>query len=107
MLKGICYFAWNYEINDCRHNKTSETMSRAEIVNMPFIDFSEIVREAWQAYDSSREIKRIVDISARVSTNHVYRITFTDGHIIIGKLSYFGVYEHFVEDHTIINSLSN
>lgn len=27
--------------------------------------------------------------------------------MIIGKLSYFGQYEHFVEDHRIINSLSN
>ncbi|MEO6549340.1 MAG: hypothetical protein ABIN94_15165 [Ferruginibacter sp.] len=82
-------------------------MGRLEIMNMPFIDFTEIVKEAWQAYDNSRKIKRIEDISAKVSTNHVYRITFTDNSIIIGKLSYFGVYEHFVEDHTIINSLSN
>jgi hypothetical protein len=82
-------------------------MSKPEIMNMPFIDFTEIVKEAWQAYDNSREIKRIVDISAKVSTNHVYRITFTDGSMIIGKLSYFGIYDHFVEDHTIINSLSN
>ena len=82
-------------------------MNIPEIMQMPFIDFTEIVKEAWQDYDSSREIKRIVDISAKVSTNHVYRITFTDNSIIIGKLSYFGVFEHFVEDHTIINSLSN
>lgn len=74
---------------------------------MPFIDFTEIVKEAWQAYDNTREIKRIVDISAKVSTNHVYRITFTDDSIIIGKLSYFGAYDHFVEDHSIIDSLSN
>lgn len=82
-------------------------MKRPDILNMPFIDFTEIVKEAWQAYDNTREIKRIVDISAKVSTNHVYRITFTDDSIIIGKLSYFGAYEHFVEDHSIINSLSN
>ena len=82
-------------------------MNRPNILNMPFIDFTEIVKEAWQAYDNTREIKRIVDISAKVSTNHVYRVTFTDGSIIIAKLSYFGVYDHFVEDHSIINSLSN
>ena len=74
---------------------------------MPFIDFTGIIREAWEAYDNSREIVRIDDISARVSTNHVYRITFRDKNLIIGKLSYFGKYEHFVEDHSIINSLSN
>jgi len=74
---------------------------------MPFIDFTEIVKEAWKDYEDTREIIRIVEISAKVSTNYVYRITFTDGSYIIAKLSYFGKFEHFVEDHTIINSLSN
>ncbi|HVX51538.1 MAG TPA: hypothetical protein VHB48_15355 [Chitinophagaceae bacterium] len=74
---------------------------------MPFIDFTAIVKEAWQAYDNTREIVRITDISAKVSTNHVYRVTFKDSSFIIAKLSYYGKYEHFVEDHTIINSLSN
>lgn len=72
-----------------------------------FIDFTAIVSEAWSRYDSSRVPVRIVDISAKVSTNHVYRLSFRDGSFIIGKLSYFGQFEHFVEDHTIINSLSN
>lgn len=74
---------------------------------MSFIDFNSIIREAWQAYDSTRTIARISDISAEVSTNHVYKITFADKNFIVAKLSYFGEYEHFVEDHTIINSLSN
>jgi hypothetical protein len=42
-----------------------------------------------------------------VSTNHVYKIQLKDGETIIAKLSYFGKFEHFVEDHTIINVLSN
>lgn len=71
------------------------------------IDFEKVVKDAWQAYDASRPIRSIKDISARVSTNHVYRIKFEDGTSIIGKLSYFGTYEHFVQDHTIINALSN
>ena len=71
------------------------------------IDFTEIVRHAWETYDSSRSIRSIEDISAKVSTNHVYRIRFEDEGIIIGKLSYFGKFEHFVEDHTIINALAN
>jgi hypothetical protein len=74
---------------------------------MAFIDFTAIVKQAWQAYDDTREIRRIVDISAKVSTNYVYKITFSDETFIIAKLSYFGKYEHFVEDHSIINSLSN
>lgn len=71
------------------------------------IDFLKIVKLAWQAYDPSRIILSIADISAKVSTNHVYKITFEDGWFIIAKLSYFGRYAHFIEDHSIINSLSN
>jgi Ser/Thr protein kinase RdoA (MazF antagonist) len=74
---------------------------------MAFIDFTEIVKQAWKNYDETREIIRIVDISAKVSTNYVYRITFKDESFIIAKLSYFGKFEHFVEDHTIVNALSN
>jgi hypothetical protein len=59
------------------------------------------------AYDSTRPIRRISDISAMVSTNHVYKIQLKDGETIIAKLSYFGKFEHFVEDHTIINIMSN
>lgn len=87
--------------------KTLNDVTRPEVLNMPFIDFTAIVKEAWFAYDNTREIARIVDISAMVSTNHVYRITFADGNFIIAKLSYFGEYEHFVEDHSIIDTLSN
>lgn len=74
---------------------------------MHFIDFTTIVKYAWMAYDSSRAIKSISDISAKVSTNHVYKVVFTNGSFVIAKLSYFGRFEHFVEDHTIINVLAN
>lgn len=70
------------------------------------INFTSIVEQAWLDYDSSRPIKYIEDISAKVSTNHVYRIWFEDEGTIIGKLSYFGKYEHFVQDHAIINALA-
>ncbi|MGN6177972.1 MAG: hypothetical protein ACTHNW_02260 [Mucilaginibacter sp.] len=66
-----------------------------------------IIAAAWAGYDASKKIKSIDDISAMVSTNHVYRITFDDDDIIIAKLSNFGKYEHFKEDHRIIHSLSN
>lgn len=74
---------------------------------MTFIDFNEIVSKAWEAYDSSRSIARIEDISAKVSTNHVYRITLKDRNFVVAKLSYFGLYDHFVEDHAIINAMAN
>lgn len=74
---------------------------------MSFINFSQIVEEAWLAYDSSRKIRRVSDISAKVSTNHVYKVDLDYRQFVIAKLSYFGKHEHFVEDHSIINSLSN
>jgi len=70
-------------------------------------DYHAIIRYAWTAYDPSRVIESTTDISARVSTNHVYKVTFTDKSFVIAKLSYFGRYEHFVEDHRIINVLAN
>ncbi len=74
---------------------------------MPYPDFIGIVKNAWLKYDQSRTIKSVRDISAHVSTNHVYRIDFEEHQPVIAKLSYFGYYEHFVEDHTIINGLAN
>ena len=71
------------------------------------MDFSIIIKKAWEGYDASKIISKIEDISAMVSTNHVYRITFNDEDIIIAKLSLFGKFEHFKEDHRIIHSLSN
>jgi hypothetical protein len=90
-----------------RYNELNNQINPVLITDMPFIDFTAIVEEAWKAYDETREIIRIVDISAKVSTNHVYRVTFSDGNFIIAKLSYFGRFEHFVEDHSIIDTLSN
>ncbi len=74
---------------------------------MAHIDFLTIIKYAWMAYDASRDIVSVDDISAKVSTNHVYKVVLADGGWVIAKLSYFGKYEHFVEDHTIINALSN
>jgi Ser/Thr protein kinase RdoA (MazF antagonist) len=71
------------------------------------LNYEAIIKKAWQGYDESKLIKSIEDISALVSTNHVFRITFTDDDIIIAKLSHFGKYEHFKEDHRIIHSLCN
>lgn len=69
--------------------------------------YTTIINNAWQGYDPSKPIREIEDISAMVSTNHVFRITFEDDDIIIAKLSQFGAYESFKEDHRIIHTLSN
>ena len=71
------------------------------------VDFTRLIREAWNEYDPARPIKRVTDISAMVSTNHVFRVRFKDGDFMIAKCSYFGKFAHFKEDHTIINVLAN
>ncbi len=71
------------------------------------INYPDIIKAAWTGYDPSRMIQTIEDISPMVSTNRVYRVGFNDEDFIIAKLSTFGKYEHFKEDHRIIHSLSN
>ncbi|MFY0687257.1 MAG: hypothetical protein JXQ90_08835 [Cyclobacteriaceae bacterium] len=70
------------------------------------LNFEKIVRDAWMAYDNSRQVKYITDISARVSTNHVFKVTLENDDVVIAKLSYFGTFDNFLEDHSLINSLS-
>jgi Ser/Thr protein kinase RdoA (MazF antagonist) len=74
---------------------------------MRIIDYPTIIKLAWANFDNSKTIEHIEDISAKVSTNHVFRVKFDNDDIIIAKLSYFGTYEHFKEDHQIIHALSN
>lgn len=75
---------------------------------MRTFDFSTIVETAWQAYtDDPMPIQSITDISVQVSTNHVYKIQFSSRKFIFAKLSFFGRYEHFKEDHAIINKLAS
>ncbi|MEM7368851.1 MAG: hypothetical protein AAF587_09620 [Bacteroidota bacterium] len=73
---------------------------------MRMIDFPSIVVKAWKAFDPNKEVLSVTDISAKVSTNHVFRIKISERHNIIAKVSYFGTYQHFREDHHIIRSLA-
>ncbi|MEQ9440250.1 MAG: hypothetical protein RIG62_14445 [Cyclobacteriaceae bacterium] len=74
---------------------------------MRVVNFDAIIQSAWEDYDASRGVVSITDISARVSTNHVFKVKLENDDVVIAKLSYFGKYEHFVEDHTLINALAN
>ena len=74
---------------------------------MRFKDYPAIINKAWKEYDGSKAIKHVEDISARVSTNHVFRVFLENDDELIAKLSYFGHYEHFKEDHKIIHALAN
>ena len=71
------------------------------------INFLDIVARAWARYDDSRAVQSVADISVLVSTNHVFRVRLENGDLVIAKVSYFGRYEAFVEDHTLINALAN
>lgn len=74
---------------------------------MKLVNYPAIIEEAWAGFDSSKTIVSVEDISAKVSTNHVFRIRLDNDDIVIAKLSYFGKYEHFKEDHRIIQALSS
>lgn len=57
------------------------------------------LESAWEAYGDGRSIRRVHDTSPRVSTNTVYRIELEDGTNIFGKVSNYGSYFLFAEDH--------
>ena len=71
------------------------------------ITSADIIKKAWEEYDPTKIISKVIDISVKVSTNYVFHVWFEDGDMIVAKLSYFGKYEHFKEDHRIIHSLAN
>ncbi len=71
-------------------------------------DHAQIITLAWKEFDGNRhEIKRVLDVSAQVSTNHVYKISFYEREPVFAKLSEYGNFEDFREDHIIINNLAN
>lgn len=74
---------------------------------MRIVDYPSIIKTAWENYDPNRSVVSVEDISAKVSTNHVFRVRLDSDELVIAKLSYFGVFEHFKEDHTIIHALAN
>lgn len=57
------------------------------------------LHRAWQGFDASTSISEVVELSANVSTNRVYRIAVSDGRRVIAKVSSYGSYFLFAEDH--------
>ena len=96
-----------YPLGTERSEKLSFRASKLTDCPMRFPDFKTIIRDAWVEYDPTRPIEAIVDVSINVSTNHVFRINLKGGRSIFAKLSYFGTFEHFLEDHTLIHVLGN
>jgi hypothetical protein len=71
-------------------------------------DYAQIIKLAWREFDGERhEIKGVFDVSAQVSTNHVYKLSFYSREPVFAKISEYGNFEDFREDHIIINNLAN
>lgn len=58
-----------------------------------------VVAQAWQEYGDPRRIKNLEEVSAHVSTNRVFRVHFTDSSHVVAKVSSYGSYFLFAEDH--------
>lgn len=54
---------------------------------------------AWRQYGDRRAITSVLEVSAHVSTNHVFRVVLEDGSAVIAKFSWYGSYFLFCEDH--------
>ncbi|MCU1394650.1 MAG: hypothetical protein JWM34_3078 [Ilumatobacteraceae bacterium] len=61
------------------------------------------LRDAWRAYGDPRLIVSVIEVSAKVSTNRVYRLRLDDDHSVIAKVSSYGSYFLFREDHDRIH----
>lgn len=66
------------------------------------VAFPGLVASGWSAYGDPRGISSIREISANVSTNHVYLVELEDGNEVVAKTSSYGSYVHFRQDHRII-----
>jgi hypothetical protein len=64
------------------------------------------VATAWRDYDDPRRVAGVVELSAMVSTNRVYRLTLDDGSWVIAKSSNYGSFFLFAEDHDRLHRLN-
>ncbi len=71
------------------------------------INHVNVISRAWEEFDDRFEIKAIIDVSAHVSTNQVYKVSFYEREPVFAKISDYGQFDHFREDHIIINNLAN
>ncbi len=59
----------------------------------------EVIAAAWDDFGDDRSVVATDELSAMVSTNHVYRLTLDDGSAVIAKSSSYGSFFLFAEDH--------
>ncbi len=65
--------------------------------------YDEHLRQAWDHYGDPRAITSVLEVSAKVSTNRVYRLHLDDGASVVAKVSSYGSYYLFREDHDRIH----
>lgn len=75
---------------------------RLAAVNAPS-QIPQIVTEAWEAYGDERRVVATEELSPHVSTNRVYRLVLSDQQRVIAKLSSYGSYVHFRQDHQLVD----
>ena len=61
-----------------------------------------IVYEAWADYGADDPLESLVETSPGVSTNRVYHVRFESGRSLFAKVSSYGSYVHFRQDHARI-----
>ncbi|HEY3484574.1 MAG TPA: hypothetical protein VGK49_04275 [Ilumatobacteraceae bacterium] len=59
----------------------------------------QVVELAWADYGDPRRIAEVVELSAMVSTNRVYRLVLEGGGSVVSKVSNYGSFFLFAEDH--------
>lgn len=62
-------------------------------------DALEAVSLAWRDYGDDRTIDHITETSSTVSTNRVFRVALGDGSSVVAKITSYGSYFLFAEDH--------
>jgi len=65
--------------------------------------YDDHLRLAWRTYGDPRPIQSVSEVSAKVSTNRVYRLQLDGGDRVIAKVSSYGSYFLFREDHDRIH----
>jgi len=70
----------------------------------PKLKVPEIIQTAWREFGDPRHFVGIRDTSANVSTNSVYRLQLSDGTTIFAKVSSYGSFAQFREDHERIHA---
>lgn len=58
-----------------------------------------VMQAAWDGYGDPRRLAEVVELSAMVSTNRVYRLILDDGSSVVAKVSNYGSFFLFSEDH--------